>query len=112
MFRLETLDTGVVLRVRTELDSSNGGHLTALVTSIANDGTTMVTIDLRGCAYISAAIISLLVRLSRLHPHGFEVIVAPTGAVHRIFEVCGFLNGGTFVRVCHVMDGLGEVREG
>jgi anti-anti-sigma regulatory factor len=76
----------------------------ALVTSVVREDATKVTIDLRICPYIDAATISSLVTLSRAHPSGFEVIVAPVGAVHLIFEVCGFLNGGTFVRADNAIE--------
>jgi anti-anti-sigma factor len=103
MFEVDTVGRGIVLRVHGEQDDTTLPQLEQVLQTVAADVADF-TVDMTKCTYINSSVISLLVKLSRKYGDKFKVVISPTGSVHMIFDVCGFIASKTFVSVASDRD--------
>lgn len=89
----------IAIAVANELDMAATPYVEDLVDKARRVDCKALTIDLTACPYIDSSAIALFVRLSKKDWTDFAVEVPARGPIYRVLDICGFLQGKTFVRV-------------
>jgi anti-sigma B factor antagonist len=79
------------IRLRGELDMSTAPLLRDLLVRVASEGTTQVTLDLAGLAFIDSTGLSVLITgLKRLRQQGGDMTLrSPTAGTRKVLEITG-----------------------
>ena len=81
-----------VLEVYGELDEQTTPLLELALSDSSIPTDARVTLDLTKCSFMLSIAISALVRAKRLRGDAFQVDIAPSGNVHRVFEIAGIMS--------------------
>ncbi len=99
MFEVLSESGAVTVYVFGEVDIAISARLEATISRASQTGCSVLNVDLTGCSYIDSTGISVLVRHWKKSSIPFKVGIPSTGCVHKVFEICGFLEDDEFVRV-------------
>jgi len=80
-----------LLRVFGEIDLTSVEQLRGAIDRAAKDGA-HVLVDLGPCTYIDSTILSVLIRACETYTGRFQIAIAPTGIVRRVFTITSLIN--------------------
>src|ERR1700722_7483203 len=81
------VDGSTVLDFHGELDLSVSEEVEALMVRMLSLGPTVV--DLSRCEYIDSTVLTTFVRMTARFYELFPLVISPSGAIRRIFEITG-----------------------
>jgi anti-anti-sigma factor len=100
----ESLPEAELLRVFGEIDLTSVDELRGAIDRSASDGAHVI-VDLVPCTYIDSTILSVLIRASETYAGRFQIAIAPTGIVRRVFTITSLIKE---LPILETAEGLGS----
>jgi anti-sigma B factor antagonist len=79
-----------LLRVFGEIDLTSADELRNAIDSAAGKAAHVI-VDLAPCTYIDSTILSVLIRANESYAGRFQIAIAPTGIVRRVFTITSLM---------------------